>query len=211
MVKTFKPDYFLGVVTGFEEGTKKEEHIITADIPGVVQNVTAYPFGSIIDEPKVGDPILLLSLDPIYNSYYIYQKLKESNLIGFRASGKLVDITPDTITIGIFDPELEYKDNERPKCTSKIIIDKDNNVSIEGENLNITINSKCNINADKCNITANEVNIEGTSTLTGDVTIKGGNLTTNGTVAPNGQGPYCAIPTCPFTGAKHTGNNVSGT
>ena len=26
---TYKPDFYLGVVTGFKEGTEKEEHIFT--------------------------------------------------------------------------------------------------------------------------------------------------------------------------------------
>jgi hypothetical protein len=43
------------------------------------------------------------------------------------------------------------------------------------------------------------------------IEITGGVLKTNGTVAPNGIGPYCALPACLFTGATHTGNTVAGT
>lgn len=219
MIKTIKPDFYIGVITGFKEESEKEEFIITADIPGIIQDIVAYPFGAMIDEPKIGDAILLCNLDPIYNSYYIYQKLKESNFIGFRASGKMVDITPDTITLGIFDPEVEYKDNERPEFTSKIFIDKDNNVTIEGENLNITINSDCNIQTNNCKIKADgDCIIESGSCnlkadnieINGSTVIKGTDLTVGGTATPTSKGPFCAIPVCPFTGAPHIGDVVRG-
>lgn len=41
--------------------------------------------------------------------------------------------------------------------------------------------------------------------------IKGGKFTVEGSVAPTGKGPFNAIPVCPFTGAPHIGNVVSGT
>jgi hypothetical protein len=40
--------------------------------------------------------------------------------------------------------------------------------------------------------------------------ITGGALEVNGTAAPTGSGPFCAIPACPF-GMPHVGNLVSGT
>lgn len=44
-----------------------------------------------------------------------------------------------------------------------------------------------------------------------DVTITGGTLKVDGSVAPTGTGPFCALPACLFTGASHVGNTVSGT
>jgi hypothetical protein len=223
---TYKPDFYLGVVTGFKEGTEKEEHIVTADIPGIAENITAYPLGNSADEPKINDNIILICLDPVYQSYYVYIKLKENNFIGYRSSGKMVDITPDSITIGIFDPEAEYKDEERPETTSSIIIDKENNISITGANISITVEdgecnvkadtcnveavSECNIKAGDCNVEANNVNLKGVTTIDGNTTIKGGTLQANGTAAPSGSGPFCGIPVCPFTGAPHVGNIVQG-
>lgn len=227
---TYKPDFYLGVVTGFKEGTEKEEHIITADIPGVATDIVAYP-SSFTDEPKINDNVILICLDPIYQSYYIYVKLKESNFLGFRASGKMVDITPDTITIGVFDPETEYKDNERPETTSSIVIDKDNNITITGANISINVeDGNCEVKADKCNVSASDctveadninlkgvtkiegdtVDVKGVTTIDGNTTIKGGMLQANGTAAPTGSGPFCGIPVCPFTGAPHVGNIVQG-
>lgn len=43
------------------------------------------------------------------------------------------------------------------------------------------------------------------------VEITGGQLTTKGSAAPTSQGPFCAIPVCPLTGAPHIGHQVSGT
>lgn len=41
--------------------------------------------------------------------------------------------------------------------------------------------------------------------------ITGGMLTINGAVAPTGSGPFCALPTCLFTGSVHIGNKILGT
>ena len=221
---TYKPDFYLGVVTGFKEETEKEEHIITADIPGIATDIIAYPLGNAADEPKINDNIILICLDPVYQSYFVYIKLKENNFIGYRSSGKMIDITPDSVTIGIFDPEAEYKDEERPETTSSIVIDKDNNITITGANISITVeDGECNVKADKCNIEADNVNlkgvtkvegdtvdVKGVTTIDGNTTIKGGTLQANGTAAPTGSGPFCGIPVCPFTGAPHVGNIVQG-
>ena len=41
--------------------------------------------------------------------------------------------------------------------------------------------------------------------------LTGGMLKCKGTAVPSGQGPFCAIPVCPFTGAPQCGTDVSGT
>lgn len=41
--------------------------------------------------------------------------------------------------------------------------------------------------------------------------LTGGMLKCKGTATPSGQGPFCAIPVCPFTGALQCGTDVSGT
>ena len=113
-----KPQYFIGTVVAIdkEDNDKlkntREYHEIIVDIPGVIQGVKAFPEMSELDEPKIGDQVLLLSLDPLYNSYFIYRKLKENDFIGFRASGKIVDITPDAITIGVFEEITDYGNDE---------------------------------------------------------------------------------------------------
>ncbi len=41
--------------------------------------------------------------------------------------------------------------------------------------------------------------------------LTGGQLECNGTAAPSGSGPFCAIQVCPFSGAPQCGTQVSGT
>lgn len=52
----------------------------------------------------------------------------------------------------------------------------------------------------------------GTVTITAPkMVITGGELDVQGSAAPTGSGPFCAIPTCLFSGAPHVGPKVSGT
>lgn len=120
-------NYYLGVVTAVTPDdddrikNEKEWHEVLIDIPGVIQGVTAYPFRDELDEPKINDKVLVLDVDPLYHSYFLYRKLKEDGFIGFRSSGKMVSITPDEIILGVFGPDdndeyPEYAEDEIPNC-----------------------------------------------------------------------------------------------
>ena len=120
-------NYYLGVVTAVTPDdddrikNDKEWHEVLIDIPGVIQGVTAYPFRDELDEPKINDKVLVLDVDPLYHSYFLYRKLKEDGFIGFRSSGKMVSITPDEIILGVFGPDdndeyPEYAEDEIPNC-----------------------------------------------------------------------------------------------
>ena len=180
-------EFFLGTVkervVDDENNTTKEDFIILADIPGIAEGVKAFPTKDNLDEPKVGDQVLLTSYDSFYHSYFTYRKLKENDFIGFRAAGKMIDITPDKITIGVFDESNDtYKDDERPDCSNhcSIEMDKDGNITVhskgditvnvdkkEGENGNLNIN----VEAD-CNITSKgKVTIKGAP----EIELNGGN------------------------------------
>ena len=170
-----KPQYFLGTVVAIDKKdndklkNSREYREIIVDIPGVIQGVRAFPEMNELDEPKIGDQVLLLSLDPLYNSYFIYKKLKENDFIGFRASGKMIDITPDAITIGVFEEITDYANNEHwdgdkisGKQITSVIIDKDGNINIEaarnrGEGkLNVFIKGETDVTLDNnCTITVN--------------------------------------------------------
>lgn len=162
-----KPQYFLGTVVAIDKDDNdklkndREFHEIIVDIPGVIQGVKAFPEMSELDEPKIGDQVLLLSLDPLYNSYFIYKKLKENDFIGFRASGKMIDITPDAITIGVFEEITDYGNDEHwdgdkisGKQITSVIIDKDGNINIDAAkdrgdgNANIYIKGDTNVEID---------------------------------------------------------------
>ena len=186
---TNSANYFIGTITDVYEGEINGENVtaefqyIKANIPGVIDEVIAFPTRDQIDEPRIGDQVLLISLDPVYNSYFIYRKLKENNFIGFRAAGKMVDITPDSITIGVFDKETEYSDSDRPETSiSSVIMDKDGNITIHASgNSKITIDGDASLEVSgttdikstgNCNIkSSGTVNINGTP----KVVINGGN------------------------------------
>ena len=126
-------NYYIGTISEILQD-EKEDRIVLVTIPGVISNVKAYPKSSELDEAKVGDPVLLLDLDPIFHSYFIYEKLKENRFIGFRASGKMVSITPENIKIAVYDEHADFRDSEEPSenhIKAQIIIDKDGNISIE--------------------------------------------------------------------------------
>lgn len=224
---------------------------IKVDIPGIVSGVKAFPMRGEVDEPRVGDFVLLRSLDPIFQSYYLYQKIKENDFIGFRSNGKMVDITPDYIQLAIFEPDEGNKawndisengssDDEgrtvggyRPEVTDWIKLDKEGNLSVflrANSKAVITGDSEVSIEgASKVSIKGDsEVSIEGASKVSikgdsnvevsGNTTLKsskvkitGGTLEVAGTSSTDMSGPFNCIPTCPFSGAPHSGKTVSGT
>ena len=63
---------YLGVVSEVLGDTPKEkqEYKIKADIPGVIKGVTAYPIRDTLDEPRPGNPIILLSLTLQLHLFY---------------------------------------------------------------------------------------------------------------------------------------------
>ena len=211
--------YYLGVVKNIieENDITKEYGIIEADIPGVIQGIRAFPKRNELDEPKVGDAILLLCLDPILNSYWIYEKIKENDFIGIRAAGKMIDITPDSISIGIFDKDAEYKEDERPEMKTYVKIDSEGNMEIKTEgNTGIEIkgNAEIKTDGDTKIESSGETEIKATGGCTidsPDVKIKGGKLTVNGQAGANPNGPFCALPNCLFTGVSHSIGTVLNT
>lgn len=169
-------------------------YIVKVDIPGVIEGVKAFPTRGEIDEPRVGDFVILLSLDSTYHSYYLYKKVKENDFIGFRSNGKMIDIQPDSITIATFIDDEGYNDNNgaRPTAIDFIKIDKDGNITIQcsGE---IKIDSESYLNIvshTETTISAPSINIKGPGTLT-----------CKGTVVPGDSGPFVATPVTPSPGS----------
>ena len=186
-----KDQYFTGTIV---EIVNPVLYQIKVDIPGISVSVNAFPMRGEIDEPRIGDFVLLRSLDPVFNSYYLYQKIKENDFIGFRSNGKIVDITPDYITVGIFDPLLEYNDlgepdeteyggtgsiYTRPELTDWVKLDKDGNLEINlRANSTITIvgNNTINLTGENTIKVDNKSNVE----ITGESNITvGGNSNIN--------------------------------
>lgn len=213
-MKTLETEYYLGKIITVDD---PDLYKITVDIPGFIKGALAVPGRGEIDEPKIGDIVLLRSIDPVYHSIFIYEKLKENSFIGFRSRGKMINITPEHITVGIFDPETEYTDDEIPEVTSWIKIDSSGNIDINAEG-NQTIKITGDINKSiEGGITieiSGDCNLKCSGNTVVDspkVQITGGQLTVNGSCSPTGSGGFCGIPVCPFTGAPHVGNTITGT
>lgn len=195
-------EYSIGTITKILD---PDLYTVEVDIPGRNQELRAFPKRGEVDEPRVGDVVVLLELDPTYKSYYLYEKLKENNFIGIRSRGKMIKMTESELTIGIFDPASEYNDKQEkdttPEPTSWIKIDKSGNINIKaGGKLGLTIEGSA------------EIECKGSATIKApSVKITGGKLETKGTAGTDMNGPFNCIPTCPFTGAPHSGSIVSGT
>lgn len=153
-------DYYLGVIVGAhtdeKKGITKEYHVAKVNIPQLAEDIIAFPKCGDNNEPKVGDPVLCLDLDPIYHSYFIYEPIKEDDVIGIRSSGKAIDITPDKITVAVYKKEDENKrksDNSQKgigefNILSKIEMDKDGNIKIyASKNLDIQVEEDVKITA----------------------------------------------------------------
>ena len=180
--------YYTGTIV---EILDKLLYEIKVDIPGVKSGVTAYPMRGEIDEPRVGDFVFLRCLDPVFQSYYLYHKIKENDFIGFRSRGKMVDVTPEYIQIAIFNPDNDswndFSENTstddlgrevggyRPEVTDWVRIDKNgnlnmylrNNVRIDvsgSENITIQGNVTLKVNG-KTTVQSQNIEIKGPSTL----------------------------------------------
>ena len=230
MIVENKPNYYIGTITYVESDplgllTKdKLYHEAVVSVPGVFENVLAFPARTNLDEPKVGDLVVVCSWDPVYNSYCTYEKLKENDFVGFRSSGKMVQINHDKIIVGVFDEGTEYKDDDVPSTIAHLEIDKGGNITVhaaqkitvEGKNCNITIKGNANLKVEgnvEADVKGNLcTDVKGSTELScPDVTVTGGMMTVGGSAAPNGNGGWCAIPVCPLNGAIHRGDCLAGT
>ena len=164
-------------------------------IPGICEDLgmPALPERGELDEPKVGDIVIVEELDPVFGSILLYRKIKQNKFHGLRFHGKAISFDDDQITIQTFDPSEEYQDDVLPEGKSIIKITKDNNIEIittEKGNLQITVDGDATISA-------NNITIDGTTTIDGNCTPSG-----------NPSGGFNCIPVCPFTGATHQCNKI---
>jgi hypothetical protein len=113
----------------------------------------------------------------------------------------------DSCVIKVFDTEIVIKKGDvliKPKKTT-IEVDGDAEIKTSGKT---TIEA-----AGDATVKGENVTVEATTSATvkaAQVAITGGKLTVNGTSSPN-SGPFCALPSCLFTGAPHGSNMVIGT
>lgn len=180
---------YLGVVSEVLGDTpeQKQEYKILADIPGVVKGVTAYPRRDTLDEPRPGDPIILLSLDPDFGSYYLYWKLKEDDFTGFRSAGKEIYLTPDEIVARVYeDGEYERGTHEPGEEVASIRINKEGKIVMKNKaNTSVTVDGNGNVNVSTAGHNMN-INLGGgTITLgNGHLVLNGGSVGGNSLIAP---------------------------
>lgn len=206
MLDTPKLDLYLGSVHEVKDRVTYE---ITADIPGVAQEVRAYPYSrGEMDEPVEGNLIYLLSIDPVYHSVFLYTKAKENDFIGIRSNGKLIDITPDYITIGVYDTSTTSPDDTRPDPSKSFLrMDSSGNIEIMAiGNKKVKISGNVNIEVSG---DAN-INVSGTTNIDGStLNINSGTINMNKKLPNPGSGPLNCIPNCLFSGIAH-GSNTAG-
>ena len=115
-------NFYLGTVASVPKDGNFE---IVADIPGVIRGVKAFPLRGDCDEPKPGDAIILLGLDPEYNSYYLYWKLKENDFTGFRAYGKEISIEEEALVIRSYSGENSEDGEHEPGEEGRVYAEAD--------------------------------------------------------------------------------------
>ena len=205
-METPKIDLYLGTVHEVKDRLTYE---VTVDIPGVAKEVRAYPYSrGEMDEPVAGNLVYLLSVDPVYHSFYLYTKAKENDFIGIRSNGKIIDIKPDSLTIGVYDTSSTSKDDTRPD-PSKSYLKMDESGNIE---INATGNEKVTISGNaEVSISGNaNIKVSGTTNIDGaTLNINSGTVNMNSKIPSPGSGPLNCIPNCIFSGCAH-GSNTAG-
>lgn len=217
-METPKIDFYLGSV---HEVIDRVTYEITADIPGVAQEVKAYPWSrGEMDEPVAGNLIYLIALDPVYHSVYLYMKAKENDFIGIRSNGKMIDITPDYISMGVYETDTTSKDWERPDLSKSYCkMDSEGNIEIMAtgnEKIEIKGDSEVKVSGNvKVEVSGNaDIKVSGKTTIDSpEVNITGGKLTTpnGGNAVANGMGGFCGVKNCIFSGVPHISNEISNT
>lgn len=202
-------NYYIGVISEVVDNLTYE---VKVDIPGIVEKKTAFPLRGEVDEPVVGDSVLLRNIDPLYMSVYLYSKVKEDEFIGFRSNGKTVSITPEYIRISVGEKESEEfhthitlydsgemeittKDSLKINISGETSVTTDNNVSIDTTG-STTIKSSGDLSID----TTGSTDIKSS----GNITIDGPKIQLSGLKAiPGTSGSLNCVPVCPFTGVNH--------
>ena len=183
-------EVYIGTITkllGEEDGKDPDLYQVEVDIPERGKGFRAFPLRGEVDEPRVGDVVVLRELDPEYHSYFLYEKLKENKFIGIRARGKKIKITKDEIEIGVYNDNDEWfdtnvKEDAPPEedCFAYIRITDSGDIIIRAKN--------------KISFKANEIHIAGGSLTLGkgayvSPSSKGGPFWCGGPLVPPANTP----------------------
>jgi phage baseplate assembly protein gpV len=151
----------------------------------------------IIMLPKNGDHVLSSTMDNGRQEGHILGRVYTANNLprGGANSDQLVIVSMDGKTVVKLDAKAG---------TIDVLCREDLNIKVK--NASIEVAETATIKAKEATIEADKATID-----SADVKITGGELTVDGSVAPTGSGPFNCLVNCPFTGAPHVGNKVSGT
>jgi phage baseplate assembly protein gpV len=169
--------------------------------------------------PKEGDHVVMSRLPNGVQEGYILGKVYTARKMPQGGEPNIILLVSDNgKNVVRFDAD---------KGTLDLICDQD--CSLKANNLSIEVKEHASIKANTASVEAEEsaavkakeILVEGGGKVTvkspevivdgADAKITGGKLTTKGTAVPNGQGPYCGLKFCLFTGANQTGDTVTGT
>lgn len=123
-------------------------------------------------------------------------------LVSIDGNGKFAAVGVLTASQGAKPGEkILYSRNEDGEVQAVLSLLNDGKVKLETpEKVSVTTETDIEVSASqKMTLKAQQMELTG------------GMLKCKGTATPSGQGPFCAIPVCPFTGAPQCGTDVSGT
>lgn len=122
-------------------------------------------------------------------------------LVSIDGNGKFAAVGVLTASQGAKPGEkILYSRNEDGEVKAILSLLNDGKVKLETpEETSLTTKKGVSVEAKEIKLKADQTELTG------------GMLKCKGTAAPSGQGPFCAIPICPFSGAMQCGTDVSGT
>lgn len=145
--------------------------------------------------PAVGDNVLLLCPKDFIEKLQ-YNRIPQNSKDSYLPYG-------DINMCGIL---IKAEEDTNVKTTIKI--DEKGDISVETDGgINLQCKGDANVVAD------GNVSVEAKQNATlksQNTKLTGGIVEVGGTVTPTGQGAFCGIPYCPYTGAPQTGNQSSG-
>lgn len=119
-----------------------------------------------------------------------YDKEKIVHTVKTKDGEVVITQTADTVIVNAKD--------------SVITIKTDGSIDVKAKTANVTVENGATMKCKTLDVTADT-----SANLTSQTTeVKEGSFIRKGTCAPDGNGGFCGIPVCPFTGAVHIGTTI---
>lgn len=176
-------DIYLGHVT---KVTDELKFVVKFTVKGVIEDAIAYPIQQ-DDEPNVGDPIIIYSVESVFGWSFLWQKLRLKDFTRLKLGNSVINITEEGIDIQTEEGnEIFVKSDGDMNVVAKsdFTMKVDGNVMIIVDgNMDIQCNGSVNLDATRIKFPMRNP-------------------------SPTGTGPFNAIPICPFTGSPHSSNTL---